>query len=113
LKGTEVKFGYSTITWGGVVGHPGGVTSIKDLFYMTHGDTKAAIRDETENLDIMKYRLFVDDAERRLLGKRYPKKKRTDGASGNPGDDIFGYGKISNAPVNSKNKSVSSKKKTA
>jgi len=45
MKGTEVKFGYSTITWGGVVGHPGGVTSIKDLFYMTHGDTKAAVRD--------------------------------------------------------------------
>ncbi|MFM7029992.1 MAG: sugar phosphate isomerase/epimerase family protein [Micrococcales bacterium] len=40
-----MKFGYSTITWGGVVGHPGGVTSIKDLFYLTHGDTKAAIRD--------------------------------------------------------------------
>lgn len=40
-----MKFGYSTITWGGVVGHPGGVTSIKDLFYMTHGDTKAAVRD--------------------------------------------------------------------
>jgi inosose dehydratase len=40
-----MKFGYQTITWGGVVGHPGGVTSIKDLFYMTHGDTKAAIRD--------------------------------------------------------------------
>lgn len=44
-KGTGMKFGYSTITWGGVVGHPGGVTSIKDLFYLTHGDTKAAIRD--------------------------------------------------------------------
>lgn len=40
-----MKFGYPTITWGGVVGHPGGVTSIKDLFYMTHGDTAAAIRD--------------------------------------------------------------------
>jgi inosose dehydratase len=40
-----MKFGYPTITWGGVVGHPGGVTSIKDLFYMTHGDTRAAIRD--------------------------------------------------------------------
>ncbi|MFM6939864.1 MAG: sugar phosphate isomerase/epimerase family protein [Rhodoluna sp.] len=40
-----MKFGYQTITWGGVVGHPGGVTSIKDLFYVTHGDTKAAIRD--------------------------------------------------------------------
>jgi len=43
--GKQVKFGYSTITWGGVVGHPGGVTSIKDLFYLTNGDTKAAIRD--------------------------------------------------------------------
>ena len=40
-----MRFGYPTITWGGVVGHPGGVTSIKDLFYMTHGDTRAAIRD--------------------------------------------------------------------
>ena len=40
-----MKFAYSTITWGGVVGHPGGVTSVKDLFYMTHGDTKAAIAD--------------------------------------------------------------------
>ncbi len=43
-----MKFGYSTITWGGVVGHPGGVTSIKDLFYLTNGDTKAAIRDIAE-----------------------------------------------------------------
>lgn len=76
-------------------------------------DAKAAIRDETENLDIMKYRPYVDDAEKRLLGKRYPKKKKIDGVTGNPGDDIFGYGKISNAPVHSKNKSVGSKKKTA
>jgi sugar phosphate isomerase/epimerase len=43
-----VKLGYSTITWGGVVGHPGGVTSIKDLFYMTHGDTAAALTDIAE-----------------------------------------------------------------
>ena len=40
-----MKFGYPTITWGGVVGHPGGVTSVKDLFYMTHGDTESALRD--------------------------------------------------------------------
>lgn len=40
-----MKFGYPTITWGGVVGHPAGVTSIADLFYLTHGDTKAAVRD--------------------------------------------------------------------
>ncbi len=25
-----MKLGYQTNTWGGVVGHPGGVTSIKD-----------------------------------------------------------------------------------
>lgn len=43
-----MKLGYSTITWGGVVGHPGGVTSIKDLFYMTHGDTPAALTDIAE-----------------------------------------------------------------
>ena len=43
-----MKLGYSTITWGGVVGHHGGVTSIKDMFYMTHGDTAAAINDIAE-----------------------------------------------------------------
>ena len=36
---------YQTITWGGVVGHPVGVTSIKDLFYLANGSTEAAIRD--------------------------------------------------------------------
>jgi inosose dehydratase len=40
-----MKLGYSTITWGGVVGHPVGVTSIKDLFYMTHGPMDTAIKD--------------------------------------------------------------------
>lgn len=40
-----MKLGYSTITWGGVVGHPVGVTSIKDLFYMTHGPMDRAIND--------------------------------------------------------------------
>lgn len=40
-----MKLGYSTITWGGVVGHPVGVTSIKDLFYMTHGSMGTAISD--------------------------------------------------------------------
>jgi inosose dehydratase len=34
-----------TITWGGVVAHPAGVTSIKDLFYLTNGSTEAAIGD--------------------------------------------------------------------
>ena len=40
-----MKLGYPTITWGGVIGHPAGVTSIKDLYYVTNGDTKEAIRD--------------------------------------------------------------------
>jgi inosose dehydratase len=43
-----MKLGYSTITWGGVVGHPSGVTSIQDLFYMAHGDTPAALKDIAE-----------------------------------------------------------------
>jgi len=38
-----MKIGYCTITWGGVVGHPSGVTSVKDLFYLTHGDTLRAM----------------------------------------------------------------------
>src|SRR5690606_23575861 len=36
---TEMRFGYHANAWGGVVGHPVGVTSIKDLFYLTPGDT--------------------------------------------------------------------------
>ena len=44
-----MKLGYSTITWRGVVGHPGGVTSIQDLFYMTHGHTPAALNDIAES----------------------------------------------------------------
>ena len=40
-----MQLSYQTITWGGVVGHPVGVTSIKDLFYLANGSTEAAIRD--------------------------------------------------------------------
>lgn len=40
-----MKLGYSTITWGGVVGTPGGVTSIKDLFYRAAGSTVDALHD--------------------------------------------------------------------
>jgi inosose dehydratase len=40
-----MRLSYQTITWGGVVGHPVGVTSIKDLFYMTNGSTEDALRD--------------------------------------------------------------------
>ena len=34
-----MRIGYQANAWGGVVGHPVGVTSIKDLFYLTPGDT--------------------------------------------------------------------------
>lgn len=40
-----MKLAYQTITWGGVVGHPAGVTSVKDLYYMAHGSTEEALRD--------------------------------------------------------------------
>lgn len=40
-----MKFGYQTNTWGGVVGHPAGVTSIKDLFYLTPGSDQEALSD--------------------------------------------------------------------
>ena len=40
-----MRVSYHTITWGGVVGHPVGVTSIKDLFYLANGSTDAAVRD--------------------------------------------------------------------
>ena len=38
-SGVDVRLGYQANAWGGVVGHPVGVTSIKDLFYLTPGDT--------------------------------------------------------------------------
>lgn len=40
-----MKLGYSTITWGGVGGAAGGVTSVKDLFYKVNGSTTEAIAD--------------------------------------------------------------------
>ena len=43
-----MNIGYSTITWGGVIGHPAGVTSVKDLFYVANGDSLKAIEDIAE-----------------------------------------------------------------
>jgi inosose dehydratase len=41
-----MKLAYQTMTWGGgVVGHPAGVTSIKDLFYLSPRSTEPALRD--------------------------------------------------------------------
>lgn len=43
-----MKLAYHTITWGGVVGHPAGVTSVKDLYYLANGSTEDALRDISE-----------------------------------------------------------------
>jgi inosose dehydratase len=40
-----MRLGYHSITWGGVVGAPQGVTSIKDLYYLSHGSLEDAARD--------------------------------------------------------------------
>lgn len=40
-----MKFAYHTNTWGGVWGHPAGVTSVKDLFYLSNGSTDEAAAD--------------------------------------------------------------------
>lgn len=38
-----MKVGYMTNAWGGVVGHPAGVTSVKDLYYLSTGATEEAV----------------------------------------------------------------------
>ena len=38
-----MKAGYMTNAWGAVVGHPGGVTSIKDLYYLSTGADAEAV----------------------------------------------------------------------
>lgn len=41
-----MKFAYQTMTWGGgVFGHPAGVTSVKDLYYISTGSTAKAVSD--------------------------------------------------------------------
>ena len=40
-----MRLGYHSITWGGVVGHPVGVTSVKDLFYLANGSMATAVSD--------------------------------------------------------------------
>ena len=54
-------------------------------------DATKALIVKADNLKLVQQRTVVDEAEKRLLGKRYPKRKIL-GAGKNPGDDIFGYG---------------------
>ncbi|MGH3518287.1 MAG: sugar phosphate isomerase/epimerase family protein, partial [Haloechinothrix sp.] len=41
----DMRLGYHSITWGGVVGDAQGVTSVKDLFYRANGSMRQALRD--------------------------------------------------------------------
>ena len=43
-----MRIGCHTITWGGVYGSGVGVTSVKDAFYVTGGDTEQALREIAE-----------------------------------------------------------------
>ncbi|MGY1644246.1 sugar phosphate isomerase/epimerase family protein [Geodermatophilus sp. SYSU D00703] len=40
-----MRLGYHSITWGGVIGAPQGVTSVKDLYYLSNGPLDVAVRD--------------------------------------------------------------------
>src|SRR4051794_38872804 len=40
-----MRLGYHSITWGGVIGAPQGVTSIKDLYYLSNGSIETAVQD--------------------------------------------------------------------
>ncbi|MGG1680276.1 hypothetical protein ACIFOT_31900 [Neobacillus sp. NRS-1170] len=40
-----MKLDYQTNTWGGIVEHPAGVTSVKELYYLAYGSTEEALKD--------------------------------------------------------------------
>jgi len=72
-----LKLSCHTITWGGVVGHPAGVTSVKDLFYLANGPSEPAIRQVAEagylgvelfDGNLAQYEHQIDDL-RRLLAE--------------------------------------------
>ena len=54
-------------------------------------DAPKSLIAEADDLELVQQRTGVYEAEKKLLGKRYPKSKLL-GAGKNPGDDIFGYG---------------------
>lgn len=80
-----MKLAYQTMTWGGgAFGHPAGVTSVKDLFYISGGTAYQALRDiaaggyagcEMFDGDLLEYesrpdelRRLLDDTGLRLVG---------------------------------------------
>lgn len=40
-----MKLAFQTNAWGGVVGHPAGVTCVKDLYYLANNETEAALEE--------------------------------------------------------------------
>lgn len=42
---SKIQIGFQTNAWGGVVGHPAGVTSVKDLFYLAPASTGQALEE--------------------------------------------------------------------
>lgn len=76
-------------------------------------DPAKAIRTEIENLDLCKHKSILDDADRRLLGKKYTTKKIAAGAGkggkgDDPGYDIFGASAKSKKKVGGGGKKVKS-----
>ena len=53
-----MKLGYQTNTWGGVVGHPAGVTSVKDLYYLANGSTEEALNDIAREAGYKGFEMF-------------------------------------------------------
>ena len=74
-------------------------------------DGSKAFRQQADSMEVaLRYFSTLDDAEKRLLGKRYPvKKKKISVNRHNPGDDIFGFNTSSNKSKSSGSKSDNSK----
>mmetsp|Transcript_7106 Transcript_7106/g.10864 ORF Transcript_7106/g.10864 Transcript_7106/m.10864 type:complete len:272 (+) Transcript_7106:406-1221(+) len=68
-------------------------------------DAPKMLRNEADNLELVRQKSWIDDAEKRLLGKRYPKKKIS------ASTDIFGYG--GSSTTTSSSSGGKSKKKKA
>lgn len=59
-------------------------------------DSEKFLKAEVEALELMQYKSLLDDADKRLLGKKYLSKNLNKSAGGNqPGYDIFGAASVS------------------
>lgn len=57
-------------------------------------DGKQAIKMEIEAIELARHRGILDDADKRILGKRYTSMKRAKSTQNDPGFDIFGAAKM-------------------